>query len=72
MDSNLNWGSPDTLDCSIAQIRLFIILYNHYLLKIAELENQVLKLRFKFKLIIWQFVAEIVKVLWYFDIPPNL
>jgi hypothetical protein len=41
-------------------------LYNHYLLKISELENQLPKLRFQ--LIIWQFVAKMVKVLQ----PPRL
>ncbi len=39
-------------------LRLFNILHNHYLSKFSELKNQVLKLRFKIKLIIQQFVAE--------------
>ncbi len=43
----------------------FIIVYNHYLLKISKLENQMSKLRFQFQLIIWQFVAKLVKVLRY-------
>jgi hypothetical protein len=33
--------------------KLFNILYDHYLPKIKKLKNEVLKLRFKFKLIIW-------------------
>jgi hypothetical protein len=40
-------------------------LYDHYLPKIKKLKNEVLKLRFKFKLIIWYFVVEMVKVLRY-------
>jgi len=36
---------------------MFIIIYNHYLLKISELKNQVPKLRFKIYLVIQQFVA---------------
>jgi hypothetical protein len=43
----------------------FLIMYNHYLLKFLELKKQVSKLRFKFKLIIGQFIAEMVKVLRY-------
>jgi hypothetical protein len=31
----------------LLQIAVFIIIYNHYLPKILELKNQVLKLRFK-------------------------
>jgi len=41
-------ASLDTLDSSITQNNtVFIIVYNHYLLKISELKNQVPKLRFK-------------------------
>jgi hypothetical protein len=42
---------------------VFIILYNHYLLKISELKNQMPKLRFKILLIIPQSTVEMVKVL---------
>jgi hypothetical protein len=50
---------------------LFIILYNCYILKISELKNRMPNyyFKFKFKLIIWQFVAEMVKVLGYAGIP---
>jgi hypothetical protein len=45
---------------------VFIILYNHHLPNISELENQVPKLRFKILLIIGQSTAEMVKVLQYY------
>jgi hypothetical protein len=36
---------------------MFIIFYNYYkMLKISRLKNQMVKLRFKYWLIIWQFV----------------
>jgi hypothetical protein len=41
------------------------IVYNHYLLKISELKNQLLKLRFEVKSIIQQFVAKSIGVLQY-------
>jgi hypothetical protein len=44
---------------------MFIILYNHYLLKISNLKNQVPKFRFQIQIIIQQFVAKMVKVLQY-------
>jgi hypothetical protein len=42
----LKWSKHTRLFHNIGYI-VFIIIYNHYLLKISELKNQVLKLRFK-------------------------
>jgi hypothetical protein len=43
----------------------YIILYNHYMLKIIKLRNQVPKLKFKILLIIQHSIIEILKVLRY-------
>jgi len=43
---------------------MFIIFYNHYMLKISELKNQMPKLRFKIWLIIGQFDAKSNQGVW--------
>jgi hypothetical protein len=48
MTTAQNWSNLDTLDYSITLTKPYLLfLYNHYLLKISELKNQVSKLRFQ-------------------------